>query len=202
MAESKPKSKKAFKPPKRPTPERLANIALYHLDRYASSAENLRRVLQRRVFKASLHFEDLDIEQINGWIDDLIRRYERSGLLNDRAYAEVRARSLLARGNSQRQIRAKLLVKGLSADDIDLALSALEEDHADPEFSAAVKLAKRRRLGPYGDPSKRAEQRDKHLSALARAGFSYDMAQRVVDSETTQELEERLAPPPFTSPEA
>lgn len=32
------------------TPERLKNIALYYLERFDSSADNLRRVLNRRVF--------------------------------------------------------------------------------------------------------------------------------------------------------
>ena len=192
MMESKPKSKKEFKPPRKPTAQRLANIALHHLDRYASSAENLRRVLERRVFKAARHHEDLDVDEARGWIDDIVMRYVSSGLLDDKAYAETRARSLLARGNSQRIIRAKLYEKGLSADDVDNALVALEQDHADPEFAAAVKLARRRRLGPYADPGKRAERQEKDLATLARAGFSYDMAKRVIEADDILELEDQL----------
>lgn len=198
MVESKPKSKPTIKPPRRPTPERLANIALHHLERYASSAENLRRVLERRVFKAAHHFEDLDMEQVHGWIDALITRYIASGLLDDRTYAETRARSLVARGNSQRQIRMKLMTKGLAADDIDSALVALEQEHIDPELAAAIKLARRRRLGPYADPAKRAERHDKDLATLARSGFSYDLARRVIEAEDRFELEDQLDPPPFT----
>jgi len=73
MIESKPKSKKEFKPPRKPTAQRLANIALHHLDRYASSAENLRRVLERRVFKAARHYEHFDMDAAKGWIDALMR---------------------------------------------------------------------------------------------------------------------------------
>lgn len=195
-----PESKKTFKAPRRPTPERLANIALHHLDRYASSAENLRRVLERRVYKAARHYDDLDMDEAKGWIDALIDRYVASGLLDDKAYAETRARSLMSRGNSQRQIRMKLFEKGLSADDIDNALVVLERDHGDPELAAAVKLARRRRLGPYADPGKRAERVEKDLATLARAGFSYDMAKRVIEADDELELEDQLAPPPFTSP--
>jgi len=199
MAESKPKTQKTVKPPqklpKRPTPERLANIALHHLDRFASSAENLRRVLERRVFKAARHYEDLDLTEAKGWIDAIIKRYVDSGLLNDHAYAETRARSLLARGGSTHKIRMKLLEKGLSADAIDFSLEALGDEHADPELTAAVMLARRRRLGPYADPAKRAENHDKHLATLARAGFSYDLARRIIATETVDELEDLLAPP-------
>lgn len=195
MEESKPK--KTIKVPRKPTAQRLANIALHHLDRYASSAENLRRVLERRVYKAAYHHNDLDVDEARGWIDTIVTRYVDSGLLNDRTYAETRARSLMSRGSSQRQIRAKLYEKGISADDIDTALVALEKDHADPELAAAVKLARRRRLGPYADPAKREERHDKDLSILARSGFSYDMAQRVIDAENADELEELLNPAAF-----
>ena len=198
MTERKPKTKKEFKPPRKPTPERLANIALHHLDRYASSADNLRRVLERRVFKAARHHEDLDVDEARGWIDDIIKRYVASGLLNDGAYAETRARSLMTRGNSQRQIRMKLMAKGLGVDAIDAALDALKNDHVDPELAAAVKLARRRRLGPYADPDVRAARAEKDMATLARSGFSYDMAKRVIEADDPLELEDGLAPPPFT----
>jgi len=203
MTQRKPKSKTPYKmprkpTPKKPTPGRLANIALHHLERFASSAENLRRVLERRVLNAARFHDDLDVDEARGWIDDLIRRYLDAGLLDDRAYAEGRARALMQRGNAQRLIRMKLVEKGVGADDIDAALAALEDEHADPELAAAVKLARRRRLGPYADPERRAEQKEKHLAALARAGFSYDTARRVIEADGADELEDLLRPPPFT----
>jgi len=192
MTECKPKSKKQPRPPRKITPERLANIALHHLDRYASSSENLRRVLERRVFKASRFHEDLDVEQAKGWIDALLTRYVESGLLNDMAYAETRARSLMSRGSSSRLIRMKLMEKGIASETIDAALKALQLDAPDPELFAAVKLARKRRMGPFCDPAKRAELHDKHLATMARSGFSYDMAQRVIDAEDADELEDLL----------
>jgi len=190
MDERKPKSKKEFKPPRKITSARLANIALHHLDRYASSVENLRRVLERRVFKASLFHEDLDPNEAKIWIDDILKRYIDSGLLNDLAYAETRARSLLSRGSSTRLIRLKLMEKGISGETIDKALKTLELDAPDPELFAAIKFARKRRLGPFCDPAKRVDNHDKHLSAMARAGFSYDMAQRIMDAESAGALEE------------
>ena len=51
--------------------------------------------------------------------------------------------------------------------------------------------------GHFADPAKREERHDKDLSILARSGFSYDMAQRVIDAENADELEELLNPPAF-----
>lgn len=193
MVESKPKSKPRDYTPRKITQQRLANIALHHLERYASSAENLRRVLERRVYKAAPHHDDLDVDQAKDWIDALVQRYVEAGLLDDLVYAETRARSLMSRGNSERLIRMKLYEKGVAADTIDQALLALEHDTQDPELFAAVKLARRRRFGPFGDEGTRISNRDKHLAAMARAGFSYDMAQRVVDAEDSDVLEEALS---------
>lgn len=200
MVMSKPKSEKkpGAKVPRKPTPERLANIALHHLDRFATSAENLRRVLERRVSKAAYVRDDVDVDEARGWIDALINRYIDAGLLNDRAYAEMRARSLMNQGNAARLIRMKLKQKGVGDDDIDAALHALGDEHAEPELAAAVKLARKRRLGPWADPAKREANRDKHLAALARAGFSYDLAREVIEAEDTDELEQRILPPPLT----
>jgi len=181
--------------PRKITPERLANIALHYLERYASSSENLRRVLERRVFKASLYYEDLDVDAAKGWIDDLIKRYQSAGLLNDLSYAEIRARSLMARGTASRVIRMKLMEKGVDGDTIDQALKSLVDEHPEPELAAAIKLARRRRLGPYSDPAKREDKKERDLAAMARAGFSYDMAQRIIECNDKDELEDLLNPP-------
>jgi SOS response regulatory protein OraA/RecX len=42
---------------KKPTPERLANAALYYLSRYAASEASLRRVLENRVRRAAMRDE-------------------------------------------------------------------------------------------------------------------------------------------------
>lgn len=196
MSDRKPSSKDS-KPrvPRKITPGRLANIALHYLERYASSAQNLKRVLERRMFKASCFHEDMDTDEAKGWIDDLITRYQEAGLLNDLTYAETRARSLMARGTASRVIRMKLMEKGVDADTIDQALALLIDEHPEPELAAAIKLARRRRLGPYADPAKREEHKDKHLAAMARSGFSYDMAQRVIECDDKDELEDLLNPP-------
>jgi len=181
--------------PRRPRPitaQRLANIAAQYLDRYATSRENLRRVLQRRVLKAAYVHEDTDVALANGWIDDLIARYEDAGVLNDRSYGEGRARTLMARGTAHRVIRLRLQEKGLDPDTIDHALNSLQDEHPEPELAAAIKLARRRRLGPYRAPDTRGEKQDRDLAAMARAGFSYDMARRVIECEDVQDLEDWL----------
>ena len=174
--------------PRRATPGHLENAALHYLERFATSVQNLRRVLMRKV-ERSAHFHGTDAEEGRARVEDLITRFETAGLLDDAAYARARAESLHRRGNSARVIRAKLRRKGVAGDDLEGALAALGADAGEPELEAARTFARRRRLGPFGAKSPSADDREKHLAALARAGFSYDVARRVVDGETADEFD-------------
>ncbi|HZH29084.1 MAG TPA: RecX family transcriptional regulator [Azospirillaceae bacterium] len=171
------------RPPRKPSPQSLDNAAQYYLARYAASAESLRRVLRRRVDRAARAHGDVDVQAAHGWIEDIIRRYLASGLLNDALFAAARARTLHRRGASARLIREKLAIKGLDTATVDAAIAAIEpeEDGGDRELEAARALARRRRLGPWRRPGQRAEARMRDLAALARAGFAYDVCKAVVD---------------------
>src|SRR5690349_7955972 len=85
-------------------PELLERWALGYLARYSSSAENLRRVLIRRVRRHAPEAALLARAQI----DAIVARYRESGLLDDAAYAAGRVTSLHRRGDSLRAIRARL----------------------------------------------------------------------------------------------
>ena len=135
-----------------------------------------------------------DIEEAEKWLDALIEKFERLGYLDDAAFAQMRARGLHGRGTPLVGIRFKLKQQGVGDEDIEAALVHLEGENQtrDLDWDAAVKLARRRRLGPYrtDDPEARKERREKDMGALARAGFGYDIAQRIVDTETVEELED------------
>ena len=47
----------------------------------------------------------------------------------------------------------------------------------------------RRRLGPFRAAPERQERRERDLAALARAGFGYDVARRVIGAETPGDVE-------------
>lgn len=178
--------------PRKITPAYLANYATFYLERYASSAENLRRVLYRRVWK-SCRYHGTDEAEAQGWADELVARFAAAGLVDDRLYAEGRVRALFRRGVPPAMIRRRLAAKGVDAEEIDRALDALAEDGPDPEFAAAVAYARRRRFGPWRVPEARPERRQKDLAAMARAGFSYDMALQVIDADSEDALHEALA---------
>ncbi|MCB2102420.1 MAG: RecX family transcriptional regulator [Rhodobacterales bacterium] len=174
------------------SPAYLERAALYYLERFAATEDSLRQVLMRRV-RGSAKDHGTDPAEGARWVEDLIVRYRRAGLVDDRAFAEARARRLHARGLAGRAIRLRLAQKGIAADIIDAALAALaDEVGGDVERQAALALAKRRRLGPFRATGDRAEFRDRDLAALARAGFSYDTARHIIEAESPEDLTESL----------
>ncbi|MBL8703300.1 MAG: RecX family transcriptional regulator [Rhodospirillales bacterium] len=166
--------------PKPVTKDRLGNIALFYLERYASSAANLRRVLLRRVDRsARLHGTDAAEGAL--WVDELVQRYIRSGLVNDKVYAEAVTSSLRRRGASTRMVKQKLAMKGVDADTVDGALDATGGADEASDLKAAFAYARRRRLGPFGPAAQRQDRRQRDMAALGRAGFGYGTARKVVD---------------------
>ena len=153
-------------------PDLLESWALHYLGRYASSAENLRRVLKRRV-----HRRSPDDAPAAALIDALIARYRESGLLDDVAYAMARVHSLHRHGESMRAMRARLAAKGVAAADVAEAVSCLRAAAPDPDLEAACAFARRRRLGPF---RRTATDHARELGAFARAGFSRRVAEAVL----------------------
>jgi len=154
-------------------PELLERWALGYLGRYASSAENLRRVLMRRARRYSSE----TAQQAEVLIEALIVRYRESGLLDDAAYAAARVESLRRRGDSLKAIRARLAAKGVSAEVAVDAVAGLRDSAIDPDVTAACAFARRRRIGPFRRGS---ADRQRELAAFARAGFGRRVAQAVL----------------------
>ena len=189
-----PRSPRRPRQPRQPpnvTPAALEAAALHYLERYASSAENLRRVLMRRIDRAA-RAEVIERSEGRARVDAIVERLLARRLLDDAAYAEGRARSLSRAGRSRASIARTLAVKGVGRDEVDAALETLAES-GETDLAAAIRFARKRRLGPYRLAKDRAARRDRDLAALGRAGFAYDVARRVVDAETPEALSDAAA---------
>ncbi len=170
----------------------LENAALYYLQRYASSSQNLRNILSRKIQRGCAHHGQ-NPDDFLALLDPLIARYQQSGLLDDTVYAQGRVASLRRQGLSRQAITQKLSQKGLSAADIAAALARIDaeaaahagDDSDDPhtrELAAARTLARRKRLGPWRrKPLTDPKDAHKEMAALARAGFSYDIIRRALE---------------------
>jgi len=170
--------------PAKITAASLNNIALHYIERFASSAANLRRVLMRRVRRAAAHHGS-DPGEGAALVEALIMRFQQSGLLDDPRYAAAKAASLQRRGGSRRAIAGRLAQQGVAADLIDETLHDLATTFGTTDLVAACAFIRRRRLGAYralasrpGAPEKDMVMKD--MAALARAGFPLVIARRVL----------------------
>ena len=170
---------------KQPTPGRLRRRALYYLERFAASRAQLRLVLRRRALREATAL-GLPPEPVAEAIEVLLDDLERLGLLDDRAFADARARSLAAKGRPPRRIAQELAAKGVDRALVEVALERLaEEQDASPaelELAAAIAFARRRRLGPFAPADDAVIPRDKALAAFARAGFTLEVSRRVLET--------------------
>lgn len=161
--------------PKRITAEYLRRAAMHYLERHAAPAVQLRRVLQRKVERSCRH-HGLDPAAFQEMVEEVVGACVASGLVDDRRFAEARAASLRRKGRSARAVSAGLAVKGVARELVAATVQATEED----EYAAARIAARRKRLGPWSSGDRTA-LRQKHIAALARAGFSPGIARAVVD---------------------
>ncbi len=158
------------KVPPKITATYLENAALHYLERFDSSAANLRRVLMRKVDRSLAHWGG-ERDEVVPLVDALIERCIAQGWIDDAGYAERKAAGLRRQGRSTRVIRGTLAAKGIAAELVDPLIGGPEED-----LQAARELARRRKLGLS------AERRMRDLAVLGRAGFDYDTARRVIDA--------------------
>jgi regulatory protein len=133
-------------------------IALGALRRRDVSAYELRQRLERLGFTADE-------------CDAALETLERTGLLDDRRFAEGRARSLTDRGAGDALVRHALESAGIAADLIEHALHGLE-----PEAFRAQEIADRRGPGP------------KTARYLHGKGFSDETVAAVVATASREEL--------------
>lgn len=179
MQVSEEDGEKKKRPLRKITKQRLKNIALYYLQRFESSVDNLRRVLQKRVSDYAYQNKDYDRSEALDWIEEILVEFQGYNYLNDNRFAELRIRDYLAAGKSEKYIRGKMAEKGVAE---SVVAAVLAEQEFDP-YENALLLAKKKRIGPFRSEALRAEFRQKDMAALARAGFDYDVVQRVMEAE-------------------
>jgi len=171
---------RSYRAPKRLAPNDMRELALKHLDRFATSKRRLREILKRRAVRSTQHHGG-DPTAFFDAIENTLDWLERKGLLSDQGYAGAKARALIGRGHSKQRIMANLLAKGIDPDTARSALDELADEFGDAELAAARAYAKRRRLGPYRrNAAEPTELRERDMAAMARAGFSLEVARKAL----------------------
>ncbi|HEX8938042.1 MAG TPA: RecX family transcriptional regulator [Sphingomicrobium sp.] len=163
----------ALSPARRTQPpldqERLEELALRYVAKYATSGAKLCTYLARKLRE-------------RGWIGDdgpdlqaLAGRFAQLGYIDDPSYAVTRSRALSARGYGKRRLVETLRRAGVSEDDSRAAFDAADLEAVD----AALRFARRRRLGPFAPQDADRHQREKWIAAMIRAGHTFGLARAI-----------------------
>lgn len=113
-------------------------------------------------------------------IDAIVAKYTSMGALDDARVAEASADAMRASGKGARAIAAKLRAKGIEAELVEAEVARVTRETDD--LTAAMTFARKRGIGPFrASVDARRAHRERDLSALGRAGYSYAVAKQVVD---------------------
>ena len=123
-------------------------------------------------------------KEVSAIIDEIILNLEKNKILNDEMYSDSKARMFLKRGYSLNKINQSLRSKGIEDKYVKQSIDKIKENEIEPDFVSALKLCKRRRIGPLRPESNRELFYKKDMGILARGGFSFDLSKRVLDLDT------------------
>lgn len=186
---------------KRPDPlpidaARLNTLALGYVARFATSAAKLEAFLLRKLKGqpgAGWHRQDdgsaSEAPDMRGEVTALVARFVEAGYVNDRAFASARSGGLQRRGYGRRHISQALGQAGIAA---DVVAGVLPDEQGARQ--AALALARKRRLGPFGQQPPDRPTREKQIATLLRAGHLLDSARKLVDAPSIAAAEAWAAP--------
>ncbi len=160
----------------------LKDLAYSYLEKYNPSKQQLKvYLLKKYLLKIKGSRSKKEVSAI---IDEIILNLEKNKILNDEMYSDSKARMFLKRGYSLNKINQSLRSKGIEDKYVKQSIDKIKEDEIEPDFVSALKLCKRRRIGPLRPESNRELFYKKDMGILARGGFSFDLSKRVLDLDT------------------
>jgi regulatory protein len=159
----------------------LKDIAYSYLEKYSPSKQQLKVYLLKKYLTKIKGTKTK--KEVTSIIDEIVSSLEKNKVLNDEMYSDSKARMFLRRGYSLNKINQSLRSKGIDSKFIKQSLDKIKENEIEPDFVSALKLCKRRRIGPLRPDDNRELFYKKDMGILARGGFSFELSKRVLDLE-------------------
>ena len=161
------------------TVEEMRNFSLIYIEKYAPSKQQLRTYLLKKYLKTKTG--NSNKKNISDLIDIVLEDLENSKFVNDKFYSKSKAQSLIRRGNSINKIRSYLFSKGVNDKYITETINEIREKNKDQDFFSAIKLCKKKRIGPARSEDNRLLFYKKDIGVLARSGFDFEISKKVMD---------------------
>ena len=161
------------------TVDEMRNFALAYVEKYAPSKQQLRTYLLKKYLKLSV--PNVKKQDVTNLIDIVLSDLEKNKFINDKFYSESKAKSMIRRGSSINKIRNYLIGKGVNDEFIKDTVNKINEENSDQDFFSAIKICKKKRIGPARIDDNRPLFYKKDISLLARNGFDFETSKKVME---------------------
>ena len=161
------------------TVEEMRNFAFAYVEKYAPSKQQLKTYLLKKYLKISVL--NVKKQDVNNLIDIVLSDLEKNRFINDKFYSHSKAKSMIQRGSSINKIRNYLIGKGISEEFIKETVNKIKDENSDQDFFSAIKICKKKRIGPARVEDNRSLFYRKDISLLARNGFNFETSKKVMD---------------------
>ena len=156
----------------------LRDLAYSYLEKYSPSKQQLKVYLLKKYLTKIKGTQSK--KEVSSIIDEIIKNLEKNRIISDEIYSDSKARMFLRRGYSLNKINQSLRLKGIDSKYIKQTIDKIKEDQIEPDFVSALKLCKRRRIGPLRPQANRELFYKKDMGILARGGFHFELSKRVL----------------------
>ena len=161
------------------TIEEMRNFAFVYIEKYTPSKQQLKIYLLKKYLKSSN--PSVKKKDITDLIDLVTEDLEKTKFISDKFYSDSKAKNLIQRGSSINKIRNYLISKGIKDKYIKETISKIKEKNEDQDFFSAIKICKKKRIGPARDQDNRSLFYKKDISILARSGFDFETSKKVLE---------------------
>ena len=169
------------KKPLEVTVQEMRNFAFAYVEKYAPSKQQLKTYLLKKYLKSSN--PNVKKRDITSLIDIVLSDLEKNKFINDKFYSDSKAKSMIQRGSSINKIRNYLIGKGINSEFIKETVNKIQDENSDQDFFSAIKICKKKRIGPARIEENRPLFYKKDISLLARNGFDFETSKKVMDIE-------------------
>ncbi len=163
------------------TVEEMRNFAFAYVEKYAPSKQQLKTYLLKKYLKTSV--PNVRKQDVTNLIDIVLSDLEKNKFINDKFYSDSKAKSMIQRGSSLNKIRYYLIGKGINNQYIKETVERIQDENSDQDFFSAIKLCKKKRIGPARTEENRSLFYKKDISILARNGFDFETSKKVMEIE-------------------
>jgi len=181
MPDNDPSKQRKKRPPQPLDRERLQQLALSYVARFATTSAKLESYLSRKLRERGWNGGqddggDIDAQSLPD-LSAIAANFVELGYIDDEAYARSRSGGLLRRGYGPRRVSQALYAAG-----VDETIRAAIEPGEASVRRAVLAMARKRRFGPFAPERPDQARHQKQIAAMLRAGHGFDAVRAIMDA--------------------